>query len=347
MAARDGVPSADYIAAIHPDDQHIVVDATQHAIATAGPYVVEFRLPQKNAPDLWIYALGHAYWDEQGVPARFPGAAMDITHRKNLENELKTEHDRAQSILESITDGFFTLDSEFRFIYMNQAGEQILGARPEDLHGKSVWDAYPETVGTQIEKEYRRAMRDRAPGAFEWLFMEWQRWFAIKVYPTPDGGLSVYFRDITEQKKREELEHERQEQLRESARLESLGLMAGGIAHDFNNLLTAIVGNASLLARYATEKTAPFIDLQLGSSNCSVEADMTQIHQIILNLLLNAAEAATEGPGKVTIRTELIDRRPARVSPHLQSPVLEGRYVLLELRDNGIGTAGRDPEENL
>src|SRR6266567_6267659 len=73
VAATTGAPSADYIAAIHPEDQHIVVDATQHSIATVGPYVVEFRLPQKDGEDLWIYALGHAYCDPDGTMSRFPG----------------------------------------------------------------------------------------------------------------------------------------------------------------------------------------------------------------------------------------------------------------------------------
>ena len=55
-------------------------------------------------------------------------------------------------------------------------------------------------------------------------------------------------RDVTERKQAEEQERERQVQLLDSARLESLGVMAGGIAHDFNNLLVGVLGNASLLA---------------------------------------------------------------------------------------------------
>ncbi len=391
VAATQGVPAEDYIASIHPEDQHIVVENTQRAIATAGPYVVEFRLPQKNGPDLWIYALGHAYLDAEGNPSRFPGAAMDITERKHMEVELKEARDQAQTILESITDGFFALDRNFCFNYINQAGEQILGARREELLGRSLWEAYPEARGTQVEHEYQRAIRDREPTSFEWFFEAWQRWFAIKAYPTHDGGLSIYFRDISEQKKAEDQERQNQEQIRESARLESLGLMAGGIAHDFNNLLTAILGNASLLVEYlqgnyqamasqivlASERAADLtkqmlafsgkgafavepidlntllqenvtflrstfsrrirVELRLCNEPCIIEADRGQMQQIVMNLLINAAEAIGDNPGRIGIRTGFVERIRPESSLLLREVVAAGHYALLEVGDNGCG----------
>jgi two-component system cell cycle sensor histidine kinase/response regulator CckA len=391
LAATQGVPSADYISAIHPDDQHLIVERTEHAIATAGPYVVEFRLPQKNGPDLWIYALGHAYLDSEGNPSRFPGAAMDITQRKQMEVELAAARDRAQTILESITDGFFALDRNLCFSYMNQAGEQILGARREELLGRNIWIAYPDARGTQVEFEYQRAIRDQEPASFEWFFDAWQRWFAIKAYPTHEGGLSIYFRDISDQMKVEEQEKERHEQIRESARLESLGLMAGGIAHDFNNLLTGIMGNASLLVDsltgddrsmasqivLASERAADLtkqmlaysgkgtyavepidlnvlvhenfsllraslsrstdIEVLLSKEACVIEADRGQIQQIIMNVLINAAEAIGASPGAIQIRTSFLERKNSERSALMGSVIPAGRFAFFEVRDNGSG----------
>jgi PAS domain S-box-containing protein len=93
--------------------------------------------------------------------SRFPGAALDITQRKKMEVDLKIARDRATSILESITDGFLSLDEGFCFNYVNKAAEQMLGARREDLIGQSIWKIYPEIVGTDLDEKYRRVAREK------------------------------------------------------------------------------------------------------------------------------------------------------------------------------------------
>ena len=122
---------------------------------------------------------------------------LDITERKRAEDGLRTT-------LESIGDGFFALDADWRFVYVNAPAERILGIRREDVLGKNHWEIFPLTLGTNLEGEYRRAaagdIRD-----FENFYEPWGRWFHNKCYPREGGGVSIYFEDITERKMAEEV----------------------------------------------------------------------------------------------------------------------------------------------
>jgi PAS domain S-box-containing protein len=143
------------------------------------------------------------------------------------ESELRTEVRRAQekatAILEGITDGFVALDSEWRFTHVNAEAERVNGIRREDMIGKSQWDLFPYTRGTLLERELRRAVAERAAVEFEFYYEPWDSWFLNKAYPTRDGGLSVFFHDITARKRsdealrkaRDELEQRVQERTRE------------------------------------------------------------------------------------------------------------------------------------
>jgi PAS domain S-box-containing protein len=134
-----------------------------------------------------------------------------------IENELRLQaqmaQERAESILASINDGLVVLDADWRFTYANAAAERILSCAAADLIGKTHWEAYPATVGTALEANYSRAMKERISVAFENYYEPWKRWFDLRVYPARDGGLSIYFQDATERKRSEEALHRLNETL--------------------------------------------------------------------------------------------------------------------------------------
>jgi PAS domain S-box-containing protein len=122
----------------------------------------------------------------------------------HVEQELRAEaqqaRERSDAILASINDGFFALDREWRFIYVNPAAERMLGRPAAELLGQSHWDIYPAASGSPVEAEFNAAMKNRVSTAFENYYEPWGRWFDIRVYPSRDGGISVYFQDITDKK---------------------------------------------------------------------------------------------------------------------------------------------------
>jgi two-component system, cell cycle sensor histidine kinase and response regulator CckA len=109
----------------------------------------------------------------------------------------------AESILENATDGFLVYDSEFRFTYLNGDGERLLGKPKTELLGRTQWDVFPETMGTEIERQYRGVMKERVAAIFENAYPPLETWFEIRVSPSTMGGLLVWLRDITARRQTE------------------------------------------------------------------------------------------------------------------------------------------------
>jgi PAS domain S-box-containing protein len=142
------------------------------------------------------------------------------------EDELRAEarrtQEQASAILESITDGFIALDREWRFTHVNAKAERINGIRREDQIGKNQWELFPATRGTRLEFEWRRAVAEQVAVEFENYYQPWDKWFHIKAYPSKDGGLSVFFHDITARKRSDaalkKAHHELERRVRERTR---------------------------------------------------------------------------------------------------------------------------------
>ena len=131
----------------------------------------------------------------------------DITARKASEEALRASESHSRTILESITDGFLALDADWRITYINAAGERFLDRTPSGLVGKTLWDEFPGTVGSEFERVYRRVVASRVSESFTAHYPDYDRWYETTVYPAPQG-LTVYFRDVTERRR---VEYERQQ----------------------------------------------------------------------------------------------------------------------------------------
>lgn len=125
-------------------------------------------------------------------------AAVAIA-RKRAEDDLRTARDQGRVILESITDAFVALDSNWNFSYVNQEAERMLMRSREELIGRSIWVEFAPAVDTVFWYEYHRARREGVAVHFETLYPPLNTWFAVNAYPSADG-LSVYFQDVTARK---------------------------------------------------------------------------------------------------------------------------------------------------
>lgn len=106
----------------------------------------------------------------------------------------------AAAVLESIAEGYVLLDKDFVFRYVNAAAERTIGLTREAVLGRTVWEAFPETVGNRVEAEFRRVMAERLTIEFENYFEPWKRWFRARIAPAVPSGIVIYFLEITAQK---------------------------------------------------------------------------------------------------------------------------------------------------
>ncbi len=175
--------------------------------------VVSFRL-QENSPagfqiSDWEFV---AIPDSLGQTNELQGVGQDITEKLQTEEKVKIYAQRINDILESITDGFYAVDKDWNFTYVNNTSERILNRRRDELIGTSLWLQFPDAQTLKFYSEYHRAVREQVKVHFEEYFPPTNSWYNLSAYPTPDG-LTVYFQDITAQKVAQDKEFENTQNL--------------------------------------------------------------------------------------------------------------------------------------
>jgi PAS domain S-box-containing protein len=166
---------------------------------------------------------------------------------REAKEELEHSHQRVTRILDSLTDGFVILDQEWRFTYLNRRAHQImapLGKRRDEVLGKSHWDVFPELMGSQVEMEYQRAIRDRVTVEFDFFFDPLGKWLRIRAYPSNEG-LTIYFLDITEQRRDSQELKETSERLKAVFNQAAVGIVVADLSGrllEMNARFTSILG---------------------------------------------------------------------------------------------------------
>ena len=121
---------------------------------------------------------------------------LQIEKRK-VEEKLTAQFEKT---LTSISDGIITLDENWCYTYVNRQAGLLLGRTPSSLVGKHIWTEFPDGVDLPFYKAYHKTVETQKPQHFQEHYEPFDKWFENRIYPS-SSGLTIYFTDITEQKK--------------------------------------------------------------------------------------------------------------------------------------------------
>jgi PAS domain S-box-containing protein len=228
--------------------------------------------------------------------------------------------DQFVDILESISDGFISMDKQLVVIYFNKAAEEMLGRNREEVLGKNLFEAFPEGKGSLFEEKYTEALRTKKQMSFETFFEvpPYTNWYDVRIYPAKNG-ISVYFLVITEQKQiKEKLLKLNQELQRSNADLEQF---ASIISHDLQEPLRTISSFVQLLARRYEDK----LD-EKGRTFIQYILDGTDHMQ---KLLLDLLAYSRVGGGKLDIKPLHLEKVLKEVKRNLAKRIKENRAEII------------------
>jgi len=250
---------------IHPEDWPSVKQAIEHAHKTSD-VAAEYRVIRKDGAVRWLQAKGRMFFDADRRPERMVGFMIDVTVRRQAEEELRAAEARFRTFVDHATDGFFLMDHDLTIVDVNRQACASLGYRRDELMGM-----HPRDFDTGLSSDDMAQLAKRIGAGETVTFETLNRRKDGTIFPIEirlrkfeQAGKRFHLalaRDISERKVVEEtlrskdhaLQMARTELARVS-RLTTLGELTASIAHEVNQPLGAMVTNAAACSRWLAAK---------------------------------------------------------------------------------------------
>jgi len=161
------------------------------------------QIDDPNGGRRWLTVNAAPLEGENGEVENVVVAGEDVTQIKEQARRLERKRDDLESeleeIFERIDDGFYALDENRCFVHLNDRAADAFGGAASEFIGEHVWDVLEP--GPKAEAAFAEALETDESLTFEEYYEPLETWFETHVYPS-ETGLSVYFRDVTERKRR-------------------------------------------------------------------------------------------------------------------------------------------------
>lgn len=254
---------------VHPDDREKELQMIDEALVNQKNYRAEFRVVWQDQSIHWIEALGHGYYDKEGRVVRMAGVTLNITARKQIDEQLRESRDYFENLVNFANAPVVVWNANYEITLFNQAFERLTGWSESEVIGKNIGLIFPA-----VERARSLEYIASASSGKRWEVLEINiqqidgtvstlLWNSAVVY-APDGksvlATIAQGQDITDRIKAEgqirQLNSELEERVRDrTAQLETankeLEAFAYSVSHDLRAPLRALAGfSAELIADY-------------------------------------------------------------------------------------------------
>jgi PAS domain S-box-containing protein len=247
-----------WLPTLHPDDVARATATWTASVATGSAYEIEYRFRRHDGAYRWFLGRGAPVRGEGSAILRWVGTCTDIDEQKRAEAALGSANQQLERrvarrsreldrIVQLSLDALVVVGFDGRYRSASPAWTRITGWSVAETLTRHVLDlVHPDDRDAAVAALGHLASGEPAEVAVENRIHSADgtyRWLSWRAVAAPEEDL-VYAvaRDVTEERAREE-------QLRQSQKMEVVGQLTGGIAHDFNNLLTIIMGSLELIQR--------------------------------------------------------------------------------------------------
>jgi len=210
-------------------------------------------LPEFPDVPAWVRTIGFPLEGISGKPERFVFMHENITDRILAEDDLKKSEILYRKMTENSPLGihFYALNNNKQLVFVgsNPASDQLLGIDNSQFIGKTIEEAFPPLIQTELPDRYRDAAEKGISWSTDQIVYDDQKItgaFEVRIFQTTPGNMVAIFADITERKQAEAEKLIAQKNAGDNEKMALVGQIAGKMAHDFNNILGIIMGNTEL-----------------------------------------------------------------------------------------------------
>ncbi len=260
---------------IHAEDREMVRDRHERRLKGEKlPTTYPFRIITKAGETTWVELNVTPFsWDNRPATLCF---MANINDKKQAENALKESEDKYRSIIESVEEGYYEIDFQGNFVFLNESLERIFSRPESELIGRFIGD-FTDKANRKIGIDAFTEVYETGNSlkGFEWEIFHkdgGKKYVSASVSLMTDSkgnkkGLRGIIRDVTQRKKDEEklevyteklrttnIELDEAIQVAENATKAKSEFLAN-MSHELRTPLNAIIG-------FSEQMTEPDFDLE-------------------------------------------------------------------------------------